>query len=563
MTNGEPPRSEPRPSARGQPSEPQPSARDNTTSSNPQHHQETPPIPPRWRRVKRTLLTAGIVLIALLCLRLAWGCEADRRLRAKIAQYHAAGEPVLIEDFQRRPLADSENAAVLYRRAQVALIDTRQEKIPQADGIPLVIELDTMTRKPELIPSYPGPFERLLEANAQSLALAHEARQRSACDWNLPLRSPIVLMGVGSLWGQRLFARLLSGAAACNHKLGNDALAVEQLRDGLAHADRVHDPRGLLIGYFIAVGCEALLMRQVQRIAADLVVADIEKQQKQPARRDQVMALITELLDEAPMRESWRAVWLGERLKVWDTASAVCTGQLTFQDSMTRTTSTPAVWEAPVRLLLSPLWRLDAIKMLEHGTQMGRAGLASNWPQAAARAPEALHAHTGLRRLVHCSLLTFAARSIDSSVLSSHYRALANRRMAATALAIRLYEVDLGRRPASLDQLVPEYLPAVPADPFSADDQPLRYAPDAERPVLYSIGPNGVDDGGYRVYVGYYQIDWEQSDVPCALDGGDAPRRYADEQTPTTSQQAADDNGNEQEGSRDAGESQGTGDDPK
>lgn len=120
--NGEPPRSEPRPSARGQPSESRPSATGNTTPPPPQHHQETPPIPPRWRRVKRTLLAASIALIALLCLRLAWGCEADRRLRAKITEYRAAGEPPFIEDFARSPIPDEDNAASYYAHHHDALV---------------------------------------------------------------------------------------------------------------------------------------------------------------------------------------------------------------------------------------------------------------------------------------------------------------------------------------------------------------------------------------------------------------------------------------------------------
>jgi hypothetical protein len=43
--------------------------------------------------------------------------------------------------------------------------------------------------------------------------------------------------------------------------------------------------------------------------------------------------------------------------------------------------------------------------------------------------------------------------------------------------------------------LVPEFLPAVPVDP--ADGQPLRYrAAAAGGFTLYSVGEDGVDDGG-------------------------------------------------------------------
>ena len=80
--------------------------------------------------------------------------------------------------------------------------------------------------------------------------------------------------------------------------------------------------------------------------------------------------------------------------------------------------------------------------------------------------------------------------------LELDYRAVATRRMAATALAIRLYEIDHGRRPDELGELVPEYLQAVPPDPLAAGGAPLRYIRDGDYPRLYSVGSNGVDEGG-------------------------------------------------------------------
>jgi hypothetical protein len=81
-----------------------------------------------------------------------------------------------------------------------------------------------------------------------------------------------------------------------------------------------------------------------------------------------------------------------------------------------------------------------------------------------------------------------------------HYRALADRRMAATVLACRLFAADHdGRLPRTLEELVPAYLPAVPLDPLAAGGRPLGYVSaekDPAKPRVYSVGPNGVDDGG-------------------------------------------------------------------
>jgi hypothetical protein len=67
-------------------------------------------------------------------------------------------------------------------------------------------------------------------------------------------------------------------------------------------------------------------------------------------------------------------------------------------------------------------------------------------------------------------------------------------RNAATALAIERYRLKHHALPAQLSDLVPEYLNVVPDDPF--DLQPLRYRPLEQGYVVYSIGPDGIDDGG-------------------------------------------------------------------
>jgi hypothetical protein len=73
---------------------------------------------------------------------------------------------------------------------------------------------------------------------------------------------------------------------------------------------------------------------------------------------------------------------------------------------------------------------------------------------------------------------------------------VAVQRMAATALAIRLYQIDAGLRPSDLKALVPRYLAAVPVDPFDKDGRPIRCLSAGDRPLLYSAHTNGKDDGG-------------------------------------------------------------------
>jgi hypothetical protein len=58
--------------------------------------------------------------------------------------------------------------------------------------------------------------------------------------------------------------------------------------------------------------------------------------------------------------------------------------------------------------------------------------------------------------------------------------------------ALRRHEIENGSLPESLDELVPSYIDAIPADPY--DDKPLRYS--REKRIIYSVGRDEQDDGG-------------------------------------------------------------------
>jgi hypothetical protein len=66
------------------------------------------------------------------------------------------------------------------------------------------------------------------------------------------------------------------------------------------------------------------------------------------------------------------------------------------------------------------------------------------------------------------------------------------------AFALRAYRVEHGVYPATLDGLVAGgYLTQLPLDPFDPAGGPVRYrALPGDRYLLYSVGPDGKDDGG-------------------------------------------------------------------
>jgi hypothetical protein len=94
----------------------------------------------------------------------------------------------------------------------------------------------------------------------------------------------------------------------------------------------------------------------------------------------------------------------------------------------------------------------------------------------------------------HAAWLTQQFSHITSDNMRCCTIADARRRVARTALAAAKFQAEERELPESLDELVPDYLLAVPFDPF--DGKPLRMKRTARGIVVYSIGPDGIDDGG-------------------------------------------------------------------
>jgi len=84
-------------------------------------------------------------------------------------------------------------------------------------------------------------------------------------------------------------------------------------------------------------------------------------------------------------------------------------------------------------------------------------------------------------------------RSMQQAAVK-HKQVMAHERLLMTELALRCYRSEKSHLPARLDELVPGYLSNVPQDPFSG--RPLIYRPQGKNWLLYSVGLDGLNDGG-------------------------------------------------------------------
>jgi len=80
-------------------------------------------------------------------------------------------------------------------------------------------------------------------------------------------------------------------------------------------------------------------------------------------------------------------------------------------------------------------------------------------------------------------------------LLGTHEDSLILLQIARAAIAAERYRLETGRYPAAWEEFVPRWLDAIPEDPWSGGSLVYRLD-DEERPVIYSVGRNGIDEGG-------------------------------------------------------------------
>lgn len=242
----------------------------------------------------------------------------------------------------------------------------------------------------------------------------------------------------------RNLANLVSDAALFSHLNSNDNEATGRMLDCANIADCVRQTH-VIVGQLVAIGIEALNCENISVIAPGLRVSSDSAEGN---ARAHATKLIHWLLDDAG------------RSADWDATMAQELGYLSRPQPL----NVPATEQA--RFITLKEAKDDEL-LIEKADQ------AKDLPTATAFLKQCGPALA----IIHLDPL-----------FTTKFRVIAERRMAAADLAIQLYRVDYhGEFPKSLDQLVPSYLPNVPRDPFSSDNNAIGYK------IIAHGWPNGKD----------------------------------------------------------------------
>jgi hypothetical protein len=415
------------------------------------------PIPPRFWWLKRLTVLALVFFALLAGVRWWWAREADRRLAALIADARSRGEPVFPEEFAPKSVPDDQNAAILFDQAAAAIAITPQFSRLDPPGVDPSDPFKPLTSSQLQIAG------TNLAANRRALDLARQAASRPAASWGSRDSSQAIRKrGMP----QRNLAKLLCWAAVYSHANGDDREALSLVGDLLAQSRAMDSGPMTFMTRRYSMLMEGEAVSAVRRISNDLW---IDPGSSKAATRQQALDITTLLLDDAHYHSvdvrSWFAL-RADRLEVLRQIRQYLTN--------------------PVDLALEPMYRIDLLRTFAYLGDEARAAEQIHCPPASTYAPpdDGGYINSPLYLMTRPSEAIIARRT----GIEQFYRATIVRRVAAVKLAIRLYQLDhTGAHPATLDQLVPEYLPAVPRDAMAADDRPLGYSPETHPPFLYSV----------------------------------------------------------------------------
>lgn len=445
------------------------------------------PYPPRFRWLIRIGIGVAIVLVGMGVLRWTWGQVMEARLEAAVQAIRDKGEPIDLADLNPAGVPDAQNAAGYYRQAM--------QQWPRVNG--KYITGTDWFEDPDIHSDPISDNAAYLEYARPAIDLLRQAAAAPHVDWGVRVTRPTMNMLMPHLGKSRSLARVVCDAIERAAAVGDTTLAVELTDLLLNLADDVSESPSL-ISYLVSISIKALA---VGELADSIDAAPLNN----PEHRRVTQALIARLLDgDDDQRQFIDAIHF-ERASMYRTFRDIADGTI----GLTGNPGTPG--HALKLAFLRPRVLHEAHRVMAYFNDLADAAdQNSRYPP--------LHDlgknHPFLQAVSeHPMLYPFSAIMLGAydATIEAHFHSLVRQRMLAVRVAMELYERDHGEYPSKLDALLPEYLPALPEDPFAVSrDQPLRIArgslahnwrdgqPIEGRHdlVIYSVWRNGVDDGG-------------------------------------------------------------------
>lgn len=396
-----------------------------------------------------------------------------RALRVEAAHLMASNLPPT-------PSAD-DDAAPLYLRAFAAL-----EAVKETDG-DTASENESPLSKPLVADVSAAEVTGFLARHSDALALVRRAADRSGCrfvrDWSRP-SFDLVLPEMQQM---RKVAALLAVAARREATAGDFATALRDIVRLHRIAMHAASEPVLVCG---------LVGQAIDRLALETLATVLPLMQ-----RDDLP-----LFDDPAVRDciamplSFQRHFLGEEAFGLATLADLADGRTHLSELVAMDADAPR--QSPFGEPLAVLYRcfmlpsdLASYKgfMRRHQRLIGSmAGADLDAPSDFIGTANEIESDIALRR---AGMFTALMTPALSGVVKTQAKATALHRLAEVLVAATHVRLAGGALPDTVGALVPASLPAVPRDPFT-NGKPLVAKRSGDAWVVYSVGPDGEDDGG-------------------------------------------------------------------
>jgi hypothetical protein len=410
--------------------------------------------------MKRWLRGGAVLLFVLTGVCGAYRYGLYRLIESELAAIRQRGEPVSLAELDRwyPPVPAGENAAEIYLEAFQLL---RQPKPDEQAKLPAAGAVDAMR----------DLLGRQLAENAAALARFHQAAARQQCRYPVDF-SQGHASRLPHLTKISTGVRLLAMEATFAAEHGDRNKAATGLRAALALAQSVADEPTEISQLTRAAGNRNALL------SLPLVLTQVELTDEQLGRLSTALARADD--SDALVRGA-----IGERCFAIDLYRHP---ELRLAALLDRFYSPALRRRIAVRRAMGVLdiWLLHYLDQSARYLELCRQPVADRIRNA--RSVAVPYPFSGFAISLTMRLAG------DMTPVELNARHLADVGLGLAGLAVERYRLARGQLPATLAELVPALLSAVPVDPF--DGKPVRYWRSAKGYVLYSVGFDGRDDGG-------------------------------------------------------------------
>jgi hypothetical protein len=427
------------------------------------HEAGMPPAAASWR--PGPLAAAWMIAAAVWYMTLL---NMDLANRARLAILSVEANSIYLASLPAQT-SEAQNAAPLYEKAFARL---------DAD-LPTDIQNDPIGNSLKFDPNEPATIA-FLQREAATITLLHRAGELTGCRFDQDLPGPDMGMILSGLNGTRFAANVLMLHAREEIAHGHAGNAIEDARAILVLSRRIEE-RPTMVSAMVGIGIADI----GHRTLAEALPAVKSRDELAGLRMDELPSL-GRTYQESMRGEERYGLRLMGNMGSW--VMKPVNGQMTeVQDTglLSSAGSGSGLGGAYFRVFY-----LDADAYVDLYEQI--QGFAVQ-PYFQVRDPLAEMTNAKTPHGVFTSILVPSlAKSLETLA-----KVEAGEACARAGVAMTQYRLDHGAYPGRLEELVPAYLEEVPVDPF--DGHPIRLAIRDGQLIIYSIGSDGVDDGGVDI----------------------------------------------------------------